>query len=150
VPIIVSMIIVLMQVESAISTSIVNQRYARSTLHFLMLSSRYYLELGFLKNLNTGLYMRRFWVGVDDNIDYQNKNVHPKAPIRAIGRMPGDDTAQTEFSYNGGGITTRQNVRIRSTAFVCLPPFSLSGDQLMTEGNMSEETFTGGYQFCAD
>ncbi len=149
-PIFVLLLQVLVQVEMAISTAIVNQKYARGTLHFLMFNHRNYMEMKFLTK-NDGTLMRRFWVGVDDKINYgAATTVKPEAPTRFIGqprqKLPEDGLAQVEYDE----INRRQKVRIRVTAFTCIPPLAANGQNLLTEDNMREDTFSGNYRYCVD
>lgn len=149
-PIIVMMIQVLIQVESAISTGIVNQKYARSTLHYLMFNHRNYMEYKRFLPMDDGAYMRRYWVGVDDKTNYGSGNasaIRPEAPVRKIGRQKPseDDTAQAEYP----DVQNRQNVRVRVTTFTCIPPLGAKDAGLFTEGYMREDTFSGSYKYCS-
>ncbi len=149
-PIVVLLLQVLVQVEMAISTAIVNQKYARGTMHYLMFNHRNYMELKFLAK-GDGTYMRRFWIGVDDKINYgASTTVKPAAPTRFIGKrgqkLPEDDLAQTEYDE----ISRRQKVRIRVTAFTCIPPLAANDQKLLAEDNMREDRFAGKYPYCID
>src|SRR4051794_28182392 len=86
VPIIVGMLFVLIQVETAISGAIVSQKYARQHLHFLFFSNRYYPERFLVTLDRTGDWAGKFWVGVDDNIDFNVAEPVPKAPRVGVGR----------------------------------------------------------------
>lgn len=148
-PVIVLMLQILMEAESAISTAIVNQKYARSTMHWLFFNHRNYMELSRF-HLDAGILKRRFWVGVDDKVSYgqPDADIKPVAPIRKIGRLKSsqDETAGAEFEE----ITERKDVRVRSTTFTCLPPTAVKGIQLLTEKGMEEDTFSGNYHYCSD
>ncbi len=150
-PLIILILKILIETQGAINTAIVNQKYARSSMHFLFFSHRYYMEFGFT-NLQRGEIMRRYWVGIADNVLFgqSENNVHPIAPERPIGGLSAgpriDDSPQTEYE----DITERQRVRVRVTAFTCLPPFAAKGTQLLTEGYIGEDTFIGDtYKYCS-
>lgn len=141
-PILVGMLLLLIQVEIAISTAIVNQKYARQHLHFLLFNNRFYPEPAFLA-LNSGRFMQRWWVGVDDNINFNRPEPVPHAPTRKIGRgkLPEDD--------NQDNPSRRQNVRVRESAFICTAPFGVNISQPFSEGNLGEETFAAGnFHYC--
>lgn len=137
IPLFIGMMVFLRDVNIAINMAIVNQKYARGTMHFLFFNHRWYPEHRFAQHTGRSLFMQRWWVGVEDqreDIDDQD-NKPPKAPIVAVGRYskgngglpPQDDLAGIE------GLQARHLVRIRSLAFVCLPPL----------GNKLEEPYSG-------
>lgn len=146
VPLIVGMLQLLIQVQNAISTAIVNQKYARSTLHFLAFNHRYYPERRFSKNGGEGGYFGGWWVGVDDNMGTGRGDIVPHAPERKIGLRPGDDEGQAEFPT----VAARQKVRIRITSFICVPPMGPKDGGFFTEGSIGDQTFAGGFRYCAD
>ena len=147
-PIIVLMIQILIETESAISTAIVNQKFARGTLHFLMFNHRNYPEFQFAKKNDDGNFKRRYWVGVDDHVapPGQNGTVKPYAPVRPIGlvkRLPSDaenEPPQSEYP----DIQERKYLRIRPLTYTCLPPLAVNQNGLLAEGNMREDTFLQG------
>ncbi|MEW6058285.1 MAG: TadE family protein [Bdellovibrionota bacterium] len=147
-PLVLSLFYILIQVEMAISTAIVNQKYARQHLHFLTFNHRYYIQhLRFLGLSAGNAYMQRYWIGVDNNVTHDVEgDIRPVAPTRKIGREkpPQDDIA-------GSDVTARQNVRVRITAFTCLPPIGINFREPFTEDHLGEETFAGGrYRYCQD
>lgn len=79
-PILVLLFQILIETESAVSSAIVNQKYARSTLNYLMFNHRQYMEFKFSRNRENGNYHRRYWVGVDDKINFnERKRFHQAA-----------------------------------------------------------------------
>ncbi len=148
-PVLIMMLQIVIEVEGAISTSIVNQKYTRSSMHWFMFNHRNYMQLSWLK-LEKGGLMRRFWIGVDDKINFGSDNpvIKPVAPIRKIGtaKATSDDTGQSEYPE----VTERQNVRVRSVAFTCLPPASVNGIRLLAEQGMEETTFQSKYPYCSE
>jgi hypothetical protein len=156
VPAIVLMLHILLQTENAISTAIVNLRYARAQLHYLMFNHNTYLEPDSFHKLNNGAFMRRFWVMVDNKTRFGTENadsIQPEAPIRAIGINERDfislasDEAQQEYPE----IQYRYKVRIRSVAFTCLPPLGFDSAFRFTERGLGEYTFKvgqGSFKAC--
>lgn len=149
-PIIILIFKIMIETQSTMNTAIVNQKYARSSLHYLFFNHRVYMELVFTK-LASGKMARRYWVGISDNILFgQQENIQPKAPERPIGGLGKgpvvEEPPQTEYDE----ITERQRVRIRVTAFTCLPPIAVNGTQLLSESHLVEDTFIGSsYQYCS-
>lgn len=156
-PIIVLMIHILVQTEAAISTAIVNQKYTRNTLQYLMFNHRNFMEWGNFLNLSRGGYMRRFWVAVDNKTRFGQENadnVQPEAPTRAIGINSREYSAQASDDPGvefGQGLSARYKVRIRATSFTCVPPVAVKNTDLLTEKAMDENTFMNGgtYEFCS-
>lgn len=150
-PMLIMMFHLLLDVEKVISTSIVNQKYARGTLNFLMFNHRYYIEWkNFLKR-DDGTIMRRYWTTVDDNVNYGRPDLpKPVAPIRRVGPANQANSASDEAQTEYPDIDKRHKVRVRVTAFSCIPPLALDKTQLLAEGSMREGTFVGGgpYKFC--
>ncbi len=148
VPVLILFFQILIQAENAISTAIVNQRYAKATLHFLAFNHRNYMELKYVRS-DEGKFMGRYWVGVDDKVNFEEpQNIQPSAPIRTIGRQPGSDDGASQAEYPE--VQSRQKVRVRVTAFSCLPPHSIKPGFLLSEGNMEEDTFLAGrYPYCS-
>lgn len=144
-PIIVGMIKLIVQVESAMSTAIVNQKYARQQLLHLNFNNRFYPERHFLEDRKTGGYKDRWWVGVDDNLnDSPDRDPVPKAPTRAVGNVN-----KKPDEEEGGEVATRQNVRIRITSFICTPPVSLNSGQFLSEQGIGEnQYYVGNIRFC--
>jgi len=148
VPIIIGMLQILVQVENAISTAIVNEKYSRGTLHFLAFNHRYYPEKKFLK-LNDGGFMGRWWVGVDDNVNLESgSDIVPHAPERKIGLIPGANDGETGAEFED--VTSRQKIRIRVTSFICIPPLGTKDGGFLTEGLIGDQTFAGNYRYCAN
>lgn len=148
VPIIVGMLVVLVQVEMAISSAIVNNKYARQSLHFFFWNHRYYPEHAWLSLTDTGGLMKRYWLGVsnDPTLGGRGGETTPVAPTRRIGsqKSPEDDV-------QGPEVQTRQNVRIRIISVTCVPPVGEKMGQLFSENGLSEQTFSaGGYRYCED
>lgn len=151
VPILIGMIVLLREIEIAINTGIVQQKYARATMHFLMFNHAHYPEVRFKSLPNNPNYIRRWWIGVDENSNFREggetgEDVLPVAPKRKIGRVkpPDDDTAGVEVS-------SRQNVRVRTTSFICVPPFGNTSGQAFSENHLSSQQFSGGnYDYCND
>jgi len=146
-PIIMTMLIIMVGVENAVTSAIVNNKYARSQLHYLLFNSRYYPEVQFATPSQGDTLFGRWWVGVDQKVrSDENRDVNPSAPTIKIGkgRPPaGDETA--------GDTETRQNVRIRIYSFICIPAYGLKSSQFFSEGNIVEGQFAvGKYRFCAN
>lgn len=156
VPLMIGLFKVLVGVETAISTAIGNQKYARAQLHFLAFNHRYYPENKFL-TLRDGRVKQRFWMGVTEPNLYGLGDRVPaisvQVPVTAGANPPRD-------SEDGGAeeyptVSNRQNVHVRVSVFTCVPPIAVasSGTQLsgfLTEESLREDTFAGGYQYCAD
>lgn len=144
IPIFATILFLIIEVETAISMSIVNQKYSRNHMHFLFFNHRQYPQHDFVQK-QKGDSMRRWWIGVDDNSTYNKlNNIVPKAPTQKIGKIKPSQDEQA------GDVDERQNVRIRTMVFTCVPPY---GDKLgfFSEQNLSETTFSaGGYRFCED
>lgn len=147
VPLIIGVLVFLREVNMAVNSAIVNQRYARATLHFLLFNHRWYPELRFARNTGKGVYLRRWWVGVEkDKTAGGDEDVTaPVAPIIKIGRAPGDEDQGVE------SMKKRQNVRIRAVSFICLQPYGTKLENTFSRGQMSENTFlTPGFTYCQD
>jgi hypothetical protein len=142
-PILMAMLVLLVEAESAISTAIVNLRYSRQHLHFLTFNHRHYMEHGFMTLKSTGQFMQREWAGISDRSTFSDENPIPRAPQRKIGSVkPAEDN-------QAGDVSQRQNVRIRSIAFMCIPPIGPARGVFFSEGGLREDTFLGGrYFFC--
>jgi hypothetical protein len=153
VPIIVLMLQILIETESAVSTAIVNQKYSRNTMQFLMFNHRNYLERHFVAKKSDASYLTRYWIGVSNDVmtnESAGAAVKPKAPLRPIGlvkKLPSDaDSEQPQTEYDD--IEERKYLRIRTSIFTCVPPLSVNNNGLLAEGNMREDTFTGKYRYC--
>lgn len=148
VPVIIGMFFLLIQVENAITTAIVNNKYARAQLHFLFFNHRVYPETRF-QELQDGQFKGdiagRFWVGIDDKTNFGGGQPNPQAPERKIGRLAGSEEPKEEAPARG-----RQKVRIRVFAFTCLPPIGTKIGFNFTEGNLGEDTFANGsFKYCS-
>ena len=138
VPLIVGMLTLLVEVETVISAAIVGQKYTRQHLHFLLFNHRHYPQPRFLER-SDGTYHERWWIGLDDNINDTQKPPTPVAPKFKVGRkkVPGGQDDEPEPAQ-------RQNVRLRISAFMCVPPVGAKVGQLYSENNIEETTFAGG------
>ncbi len=150
-PLILLVFKIMIETQSAMNTAIVNQKYARGSMHFLFFNHRNYPELKFAQD-SDGKTHRRHWVGISDNILFglPSDQLIPKAPERSIGGLskgpPIDEPPQTEYEE----IAERQRVRIRVTSFTCIPPLAVNGTQLLTESNLQEGAFIGNaYTYCS-
>ncbi|MBI3556587.1 MAG: hypothetical protein HY074_10025 [Deltaproteobacteria bacterium] len=151
VPLIIGTLVFMRQVNMAINSSIVNQKYARATLHFLTFNHRWYPEARYTQRTAAGLYMHRWWVGVEnDKTDGDEADSKaPVAPTIDVGRQKGPDD-------DGQGLPTtgRKNIRIRSNSFICLPPFGTKIGQIFSQGpnGMPNDAFLDGqgFQYCLD
>lgn len=147
-PLIILIFKIMIETQTAISTAIVNQKYARGSMHYLFFNHRT-PELFFA--MGQDKVLRRYWVGISDNIIFgQQENIRPIAPERPIGGLGKgpiiEEPAQTEYE----DITERQRVRVRVTSFTCFPPIAVNGTQLLSESNIVEDTFIGSsYQYCS-
>jgi hypothetical protein len=153
VPVFVGLIQILIQVEIALSMSIVNQKHTRGALQHLLFNHRSYMELRYAYRESTGQYKRRFYVMMDNRPSggsAASSDLTPEAPVVSIGNYTGaNNDANTEFG--DGVVVTRQKVRIRSTASICLPPIGVNGEALLAENNLGEDTFSAGnYAYCRD
>lgn len=150
VPIIIGMLTLLRQIDMAINAAIVNERYARSTMHYLFFNNRWYPAMGFIPHPSNGGYMSRWWVGVDDKPNYkvEGGDVTPRAPVITIGRgNDGGEDAKT--GQDLASVRKRKNVRIRSMAFTCLPFFGYKAGQPFSQGHMPEDAYhVGKARFC--
>ncbi|MBI3543151.1 MAG: hypothetical protein HY075_07750 [Deltaproteobacteria bacterium] len=147
-PIILTMLTFMREVNMAINMAIVNQKYSRATLYFLLFNHRWYPEQQFIHRPSRNDYMKRWWVGVEDqkgDPDSDEDSKPPKAPVIAVGRAKGDDDTP-----GSEGIERRQKVRIRATSFICVPP--VGGKNLpFSQANLDETRFfTGNYPYCSD
>lgn len=144
IPIFAAILFLVVEVETAISMSIVSQKYARNHMHFLFFNHRQYPQHDFIRRSNGDL-MKRWWIGVDDNSTYNKiNNIIPKAPTQKVGKIKPSQDEQP------GDVDERQNVRIRTMVFTCLPPY---GDKsgFFSEQNLGENIFlTGGYRYCEE
>ncbi len=155
-PILTGLFVLLIRVEMAISTAIVNQKYARNHMHFLSFNHRYYPEKKFLKKSDNSL-MNIFWIGVSDKVHYNEEVPKPAAPTVDItlagnrSKFSEDDQDKVEYAEDGTGITRRQKIRIRILSYMCTPPMGFQVDQYFTNtpGALAEDTFSNGrYQYC--
>lgn len=137
VPLIIGMLTLLVEVETVISAAIVGQKYTRQHFHYLAFNHRYYPENQFLAR-GDGTYHERFWIGLDDNIN-DRELPKPVAPKFKVGRkkVPGGQDDELESNV-------RQNVRLRISAFMCIPPIGPKVGQFYSENNIEETTFAGG------
>lgn len=153
VPVVLSLLIIMREVNMVINAAIVNQRYTRSTMYFLFFNHRWYPEAKFTTG-EDGNFMHRFWVGVDQEKQTGVTKKSPKAPVISVGRLPGSDES-------GGSLDTiekRQKVRVRVTTFMCLPPFgnkvgaSFSEGFSNGQGGLQQTTFLAPiqYRYCQD
>lgn len=148
-PMLVAFFYVMIQAESAITTSIVNQKYARMRVHFMAFNHRYYPQIRFTSKTDGSKLYQRWWIGVDDNVDFALAEPNPAAPEVTIGRVPVPEDQSTHEEYPS--ISRRQKVRIRVASFTCLPPLSAKPNQFYSEGFLGEDTFSGGnYHYCSD
>jgi hypothetical protein len=149
VPLFLSALLFLLGVHSALQISINNQKFARSRLIFLFFNNRWGLESSFSRNTKKNTFFTRYWVGVDKEI-VRSSDGAPTAPTQQIGRKiagAADNDAAGEVDYSG----TRQNIRIRTTVFTCLPPHGVNFTQPFSDGGMGESTFKqGGFIFCGN
>ena len=151
VPLIVSLLMFMREANMAINASIVNQKYARSTLHFLLFNHRWYPEQKFVKLTGHGTFMHRWWVGVEqDRALGDDDGTEGKPPVAStilIGHTPGQDDKE-----HGLPVAGRQNVRIRTMSFICLPPFGNKLGYPYSQGAMPNSAFLDGqgFQYCAD
>ncbi len=150
VPLILGMLVFLRQVNMAINSSIVNQRYARATLHFLTFNHRWYPEQKFVQRNSHGTFMRRWWVGVEEQKAPDDEDSSaPIAPTITIGRLPGSDTAGVPAPDDVG----HGKVRIRTTSFICLAPFGNKLEKPYSQGGMPNDGFLDGgnsFRYCED
>jgi hypothetical protein len=147
-PLLLGMIFILRDVEMAINAAIVNNRYSRATLHFLLFNHRWYPEASFT-TLSKGVFMRRWWLGVEDDKTETSSTKAPKAPVIKVGVKPGRDDEATGAELAQDSITSRQKVRIRATSFICLPPRGIKSDSPFQRGAMDDSSFRApGFPFC--
>jgi hypothetical protein len=148
VPLVIALLMIMIQVEMAISGAIVNQKYSRAQLHFLSFNARWYPEYRPFMPRNNGGVMRRFWVGVEDSLDHTNVNRAPVAQTFKIGvKKPAGDDAAGDAILNDPK-QGRQNVRIRVTAFICTPVPGFKADTPFSVGQMPEEAFLSYPRYC--
>jgi hypothetical protein len=149
-PVIVGMLALLWQAEQAISTAIANQRYARQHMHFLFFNNRYYPERHFATSTAKGTFFQRWWVGVTDVVQEADvEGMRSVAPKRKIGRFTSAEDAASGEPGADTGITKRQNVRIRVTAFTCVSPYGLNSIRPFSENNLGEGQFDAGrFNYC--
>ena len=146
VPLIVGLFFFTLNVENAISTSIVNQKYARSHLYYLFFNSRYYLEGQKWIKTERGGYLERYWIGVTDVPAGESPNALAIAPQRQVSLKAPKKTTDNQAE---NAVSNRQSVRIRSLAFTCIPPMGLNNVGWLTDANMREDAFEGGLTFCS-
>ncbi|MGE4234478.1 MAG: hypothetical protein AB7F43_14225 [Bacteriovoracia bacterium] len=160
VPIVVGLFVVLVNVEKAISVAIVNQKYARAQVHYLFFNNRYYPENKFLYRTD-GRVNSRWWLGVTDvTIFGQPANqVEAIAPEISISKRRIRAASSDDVGLEYPDITSRQKVRVRVTAFACVPPVATASSgvnlsSFYTEGDargsgaLTENTFGGTYPYC--
>jgi hypothetical protein len=146
-PLLAGLFVLLINVENAISTAIVGQKYTRSQTHFLFFNHRYYPESAFLGREDKRI-QGAFWMGVSGRNHYNEQIPKPIAPTIRIGfgktKIAEDEEAQAEFSQESQTLTKRHLVRIRSLTFTCVPPLGPQENQYYTEGNLQETSYLGG------
>ena len=116
-PLVLGMLFTLRDINMVISALIVNAKYSRAMMHSSSITA-WYPEEQFIQRTGKGDYIHRWWVGVQDPVTASVASDRPPvAPTIPVGRYkpPSDDDA-------GSNIQARQNVRIRASSFVCLPP----------------------------
>lgn len=148
-PLITGMFMLVIQVQMAISTAIVNQKYARGQLYFLFFNNRYYPEYFFIRKTDQSV-MGQLWVGVSSINHFGDDNPFPSAPTVKVGRFkpPEDENIHSEFTGDSEGQPKRQNIHVRILSFTCVPPLGRNVNAFFTEGSLEEATFEGGFQYC--
>ena len=128
----------------AINASIVNTRYARATMMYLFFNSRWYPEEAFVENTKTSKMLMRWWTGVGNSpvVETNSSPVAPTIKVGAIGPSAAGITGN-EDPGSAEDITSRTNVRIRGTAFICTPPRGSSITGLYALGNMADDIGAG-------
>lgn len=145
-PLVIGMLMFLREVNMAINSAIVYNKYAKSTAHFLFFNHRWYPERHFLARKNNQ-YMRRWWVGVDQNSNFSSTDEEETSPVAPTMRVGTQKTS--DDGTPGIDVKNRQHVRIRIQSFVCLPPFGDQYTATYSEGVMQDNTFyTGQYAYC--
>jgi hypothetical protein len=146
IPIVAMLLLLLVKVETVISCAIVNNKYARAQLHFVSFNHRFQLESHFAK-LRSGNFAKSFWIGVDAEPVGATPRP-PKAQKIKVGlqtwRSPDDESAGEE-------VGSRSEVRVRVTAFTCLP-FMGDREGFASQGRLGELTYAAGNDgiLCGD
>lgn len=137
VPLLIGMVSLLVEVDTAISASIVGQKYTRQHMHFLFFSSANYPQLNWVSGKD-GFFKQRWWIGVDEQVIVR-EDTEPIAPKFKVGRKKVPEGQESDPDS-----PVRQNVRIRSSAFTCVPPIGANVGQYYTENYIRDRTFESG------
>lgn len=122
-PMMLGLVILLLRVNTAIQSSIVNQQYARAQAHWLTFNSPVYPEIRLRTNsfVTDRTRYNRMVIGVSENStvlseDQEQRRIEPEASTQLVTRdkrkAGGEGEAQTEP-------TERGVVRIRTTVALC-------------------------------
>lgn len=129
-PLMIGLAVVMVRVNTAIQSSIVDQQYARAQAHFVTFNSPFYPEV----DKQTGLISDGFnqmLMGVSDNLG--TAGYSPLATVQYIGRRKGvlgDDSSQAyQMSAEGATPKKRLSVRIRNSVTLCTSNFLLGPRQ---------------------
>ncbi len=118
-PMLLAIPFLLIKVNSAVQTSIVNQQYSRSQTLFLAYNSPIYPELRFRvgsgKLESSG--MSQITLGVSDNLATGQDDYTPRATEQNVQRTKSEDVGNNDNRFEGARL--RGNVRVRGTVSLC-------------------------------
>lgn len=126
VPLILGFTTLVINMNTAVQSAIVNQQYARLQTHFLTFNNAWFPDNGFQTNLlqkKVGL----FYMGVAENPINQNGDTDAKAPIVRISRSLAADRVAGASDDERTEPDQRTKVRIRASSIICPQSLLLMG-----------------------
>lgn len=131
-PLMLGLTVLLVRITTAIQVSIVNQKYSRMQVHALARNSPYYPS----QRIRNGLLdsgTNRLTVGVSDDSTSGSGFVRPKATEILVARSR---ALASGGSQDSGSVTSRADVRVRSTVTLCSSTHALSANTINQSHNL--------------